>query len=404
MRAATSLALILAIGGALAGCAVEPPVASVQCTSRFDCADGERCDDGVCAPADPVIIPVDGGVRFESDAGLPDSGMAIADAGMSEPPDAGMLDPPDAGCGRAPITVLELPSRSFCTIGEAIAAAPAMGTVEVPAAVYEESLTIDKALTVRGPGLNGVVLRAVAGQPVLKITGATVFLRWMILEGNGDDGVIVNGRADLQHVTVQNATGTGITVEGAGAHLDANDVYVSRVYCDSPCDVDGWGEGIAFMTGTKGVLFATAIEDTDFMGLYLEGAEVTLDSGSIARCGRTHCANSDEHCLPGVGIYDGAKLTISNNTWVQHSGGSGIDAEGSTLALLASHVESNGMKPLNWVDGIHLDNASSTLLDNVVRDNFGFGLVCYGVAPMSCARNTYELNQQGSTGGVCGGC
>lgn len=389
---------------AASGCAVEAAVESVRCTSSFDCADGERCTAGVCEAEDREIIkiPLDAGIAGSPDTGLVDSGSSVADTGRFEPEvDAG--SPPDSGCS-AGITVVELPGASFCTIASAIAAAPSAGHIDIPGAIYDESLSIDKPLTLRGPGLDGVTIRAVAGEAVLSITSPDVFLEWLILEGNGAVGVMLSGRASFTNVTVQNTTGAAVFVEGVGAHLEAREFYVSRVSCNGTCTPEDWGEGLVFMHDTTGTLTDITIEDTDYIGLYVDDAGVTMSGGWIHNAGRTRCAGSADHCMPGVYLFNDAAVTIENDSWIEDSGGAGIDSEEATLILRNSHVERNGMRDLDFLDGILLYKTNATLEDNVISNNRCFGVRCESSAMMSCVRNTHELNQFGWTNGACGGC
>jgi nitrous oxidase accessory protein NosD len=391
-----------------AACAMDPGPSSVQCTSSSDCASDEKCSEGVCTAAGRVIS------RDRPDAGAPmmqpmtpakDAGGTPVqpDSGMSmQPADSGVVTPADSGCNTG-ITVVELPGRSFCTISEAIIAAPESGTVDVPSASCNESLTIDKPLTVRGAA--PVTIQAVPSSVVLTINANDVVITGVVLEASGNDGVNLSGNATLQDVTIKNSVGAGIRVLTAGSVLNTRNVLVSRVTCAGACGTEDWGEGMVFQSGTSGILIDTNIEDTDFIGIYAQNAVVRMENGWIKRAGRTYCQQNDQMCLPGVYMYETSSGVFNTNTWIQESGGSGIEIIGSALELRDSRVENNGMRLVSFVDGIYAENSNATVANNVISNNLGFGIGCEGeVVITSCADNTHEENQQGWTNGLCGGC
>src|SRR5688572_729615 len=121
MRSALLVALFVS------ACQVEPGPAAVECTSKFDCATGEICAGGMCqaqamemrmppmkeTPDAGLPVQPDSGVIPVSDAGIPDVQTAPTDAGVSA----------DSGCATN-ITIVGQ-TGSYCTIGQAITAAPA---------------------------------------------------------------------------------------------------------------------------------------------------------------------------------------------------------------------------------------------------------------------------------------
>lgn len=407
------VALIVAVA-ALAACAVDPGPSSVECTSRFDCASSEMCRDGLCVAMERVITrtpkdagvvgspltdagqpgPTDSGVSTPVDSGVP---VTIADAGMSSAP-------PDSGCNTG-ITVVELAGQQFCSIAEAITAAPSGGTIDIPSGTYEESLAIDKSVSLRGSTTSPATIHAVAGQPVLSITGTEVGIYSVALQANGADGVEISGTVLIQDSTVKESTGIGIYIAGQGAVLNTRNTLVSRVHCAGACTQMEWGEGIAVGPGASALLIDTIIEDTDFIGLYADGSVVRMENGWVRRAGRTRCPSDLDACLPGVYLANGASGTLVANTWVQESGGSGIDAVGATLDVRDSRVENNGIDLSVFVDGVHLDNSNATLLNDEINGNLGYGVGCMNnVSVSSCPNNNHVNNVQGWTSGTCVGC
>jgi nitrous oxidase accessory protein NosD len=392
---------------------LEPGPSSVQCTSRFDCASSEHCIEGLCTfvgreitrePPDagtvammPQQAPKDGGGM---DPVQPDSGLSSGGRDAETP----IQTPPDSGCNTG-ITVVELPNQSFCSIGKAIIAAPSSGTVDIPAATYNESLTVDKTLTLRGAGAAGVTVRALPSRAVVTVNAIDVVILSMTLEANSSEGVNITGGALLQDVTVKNSVGAGIRVSGTGSTLNSRNLLVSRVTCAGGCTAQDWGEGVVLGPATSALLIDTTIEDTDFIGLYVQNAQVRMENGWIKRSGRTYCMQNEAMCLPGVYMFSASTAVFQANTWIQECGGSGIETKDSTLEVRASRVENNGIRLVPYVDGVHVDGSSATLFDSDVNGNLGYGIGCVNsVSISSCSTNRHERNQQGWTNGACSGC
>lgn len=381
----------------LSACASEAGLEAVECTSRFDCSKGEVCTDGMC-----MVAPSE----MSSDAG---TARSQADAQVTVPADSGVLVEADAGApvsADSGLVLIEDAGVAFTTIQDAIDRAAPGELVEVPAGAYTESLVINKALTLRGEGAAAVTVTGLSATTVLQITAANVFLEGLTFEGNGGEGVFLSGRATFTDVTVKNATGAAIRVQNGGSRLESLRLLVSRVFCEGACTPNNWGEGIVLDTGTEAVLVDTNIEDPDYIGILVgENASLSMQNGWILRAGRTRCPQEVGACAPGIASYAGATITLDLNTWIQESGGSGIHTYATTLVSNGSRIENNGMRMIDFVDGIRLEDSSATLTGNIISGNLGFGVACQDTYSevVSCASNTHELNGQGWTNG-CTGC
>jgi predicted outer membrane repeat protein len=64
--------------------------------------------------------------------------------------------------------------ETFTTIQEAIDLTPPGGTVNIPAGVYTESLTLYKPVSLIGAGRGNTIVNAVTGERVLTVTGSTI--------------------------------------------------------------------------------------------------------------------------------------------------------------------------------------------------------------------------------------
>ena len=88
------------------------------------------------------------------------------------------------------------------TIQAAIDSAPTGATVCVPAGTYTESLTLDKAVNLTGALSSTTIVRALAGQRVLTVTGISIH-----------NSTVISGLT---------FTGGNVSGDGGGLHVDAD--------------------------------------------------------------------------------------------------------------------------------------------------------------------------------------
>jgi len=176
------------------------------------------------------------------------------------------------------------------TIQDLINAAPDGGTVDLPAGIYNETLIINKNLTLNGFGLNQTILQpAGAGQRVITV-------------GTGKNLTIIN----LQIKNGQQPGGTG-----GGVYMTDGNLTVDLVIFQN--NSAAYGGAIFQETATKSLTISHS---------YFFDNTASIDGGAIYSKGNT-----------SVNAY------LLNNTAGRHGGG--IHAQSGSLTILFGKFEQN---------------------------------------------------------------
>jgi hypothetical protein len=389
-------ALLLAGALSLAACSGAPDAATLGCTSKFDCASGETCEEGVCTPmSTSPVIREDAGFHYpRPDAGLLDSGTVPMDSGLPdsggrpdamEVVDAGVADSGafDAGCP-TPISVDGFPG--YCTISAAIAAASVGSTVLVPAGTYAEQVDIIKDLTLRGVGAP-VIQGSGLGAPLRFLSNVTV--DGFVIEAAGKTGVEASGTSTLNALTINNAAGIGIAVTGAGSSVTISGCTINTVVGANSI----LGHGVDIGPGASGTVINTQIFEAGYIGILNFQGTLTVESSFIRNPGRVGCSeNTPDPCGYGI-IVDGGTGTIRNNTRIEGAGSVGIYVYLGTLSVANSSVSGNGFTDEIWCPGILVDDSDPVNITNsTINNNRHEGVGCYIGSDADCSGNTHNNN------------
>ncbi|NJN66078.1 MAG: hypothetical protein HC884_04865, partial [Chloroflexaceae bacterium] len=227
------------------------------------------------------------------------------------------------------------------TIGFCITPLPAVITLT------SGQITIDKDLTIDGPGVSLIAISGNNASRVFEMTSGTNIAidEVTIQEGNvsGDDGggVLNHGTLTLSSTMVMSSTTTG---RGGGIFNDGSLTLVNTIVGGNAAD--GNGGGIYHESGSL-TLTGTTVGDNTANGLNSYGGGIYIRAGSAVLTSTTIRGN--ETTVDGGGIY--------------HQSG--------TLALTSSTVSGNTAND----DGGGLDNESGdvTITDTIISDNRSLG-------------------------------
>lgn len=318
------------------------------------------------------------------------------------------------------------PAPSDCSVRQALAAASAHETVQIPAfrktIVLASPLAVDKPLAIRGAGTRRTILGGSGNGRILRVdaAGAVTLARLQVRDGRaavtgtrtGGAGILVRrGAVTLRHVLVTRneltATGAGsgghaVTQGGAGIYsagpltLDHSQVTFNVLHATDPSTSVKGGAGV-LATGRLTI----AQSDVSFNEGELAGdgflggfgvlhlgpeAAVLVDTDVEGNRGRIAAAEGGES--GGAGVYDrrgGVELVrsgvVDNQLRAEGPrtlGGGGIFEGGAKLGLTNTTVASNSLDvtdmPTNGGSAIRQASAGPlALLNATVDDNFSYG-------------------------------
>lgn len=213
----------------------------------------------------------------------------------------------------------------YANITDAVAVATDGSVVSLCAGSWEESVVIDKALTLEGPGMDDATIVGPTNQPAIEIQADGVTIRGVAIESTRD-GVLIDGASDARLVAVGllavdnygveandalnlsvekstfNATGyggilisggtvsvtdssfndnTGFAIKAAdGAVLSASDNVITGTVPTDPDNVAD-GHGI-WMVESEGALSGNTLTDNFFVGIFADSSPLTLDGDSVS--------------------------------------------------------------------------------------------------------------------------
>ena len=225
--------------------------------------------------------------------------------------------------------------------------------VHIPAGLYTESVTVDKAISITGDLSSTTIIHAVDGQRVMTFTTQTtlpVYLAAVTLTGGvysptagfdpmlcgGGLRIYATGAAILQDVTITNNTsncGGGLGIFGSGpVTLDGVDIVSNTA---------GVGGGILSAQAELDLVSGSVRGN---VGTYLSGG-IEQEYGYFTMSGGEVVNNSTDYFGGGVSVFwPGAVFTQTGGSIVSNTAariGGGIFAQGATLWLLGGNVMSN---------------------------------------------------------------
>ncbi|WP_437722498.1 hypothetical protein [Sorangium sp. So ce861] len=208
----------------------------------------------------------------------------------------------------------------------------------------------------------------------------------------------LRSEAALKRVVVERSRDVGIAILGADGSLDG--VLVRDTL---PRDMDGkHGIGLGIGSGNELHGRVTArgavIEGSRTAGVFIEGAEATLEGVAIRR---TLPRASDERfgrgiAVQGLDVQGAPGHLVLRSSLVEDSVESGLTIIGSTAVLEATTVRgtrssSNGLKGNGVTVSKDVDDAAVTLTGVRIEENDGAAVASFG-ASVSLERTTLECN------------
>jgi nitrous oxidase accessory protein len=218
----------------------------------------------------------------------------------------------------------------YATIGWAVGNATAGDTVYVKSGTYNESVSVDKPLSLIGEDMSSTVIFS---------------------EGTRGSGYTIHVKAD--NVTVSGFTITsyhpfhslyyfyGIGIRGSNCNITGNIIEKCR-------------EGITSSASVHSVTISKNIirDTTAGMGIlfiYAAPHHITITDNNIT------------NTTYGIGVQGGHSYVISGNNVIDNGGGIGI--RGSDSTITGNNVTSN------TGEGINIDGSNNTISGNYVADN-----------------------------------
>jgi putative cofactor-binding repeat protein len=256
--------------------------------------------------------------------------------------------------------------------------------VNVAAGTYDETITINKPLTIKGAGSEETIIDAGAILPVINIDSSDVTLEGLKV-ANGTWGVGVRNASDIDNinfkdVVVDSSTASGFVFDGSGK--------VSNVtFTDCRADNNG-NRGIYFAPQTPSenvVLTNTSADNNQIMGFNNQGtmANLAIKGGTFNGNVGGIPKDTTEGPYYGFGIsventtgVDIQEITAENNgTEGPAEGGAGIVIKGSSSGVNISDVILTGNKIGLWLEpkwGSNPVPEDTTITNSKIFDNIDY--------------------------------
>lgn len=310
--------------------------------------DGTSRQDAGSAPPDAAATSSDSGPRDigapSGDGGGPPDAAQSADAGP----------PADAGCA-----IQVNAQGEYCTIQDAIDAAPSGATVSVPPGVFTERVIVVKPLVITGAGVGSMGSTVLYGPATttaaLEIQASNVDVGGFLI-GGPSGGVSVSGAGTgimLHDLVIDGSTGFGISVLESAVTLDG--VSISGVTLGAGAGREGHG------------VRASSNAQVNVLASYVGG-----------------CAGDGIHLEEATGNIHAE--TGNRDTVIENNAGYGVFSAGSMASLLVKpnpNSQSNvGNVTIrgNARSAVHVAGGYARVADNTIGGDTGTLAPQHGVS------------------------
>ena len=266
---------------------------------------------------------------------------------------------------------------------------PPGGTVNIPAGVYTESLTLNKPVSLIGAGIGSTIINAAPSDRVLTVTGSTILPTTQIvsltLQGgrlggscqgfcNGGGVLIVEGAyPSFQSVMIndnQAVMGGGLYIQSGGAQLVANSVVGNQA------TQSGGGAYVEAANATLEQFGGT------FGGnLAIDGAGVFVQSGQFKQTGGVIYGNVASNWGGGLLIGSGGTIRTSQGQIISNSAvnsGGGLFVDVGTAELRDSLIKNNSAYDGGGIFVRDWPGTGAAIIGGKLENNFADTVNGYG--------------------------
>ena len=254
-------------------------------------------------------------------------------------------------------SVIKVPG-DFPTIQQAINAARPRDLIEVAKGVYQESLTLNRPINIKG------------------VVGGLTRIEY----AENDASVLSIGKG------ANGTTLTGLVIKHTG--FDYSEERFSAVTCQAKdvtvnaCTIEqAMGHGIAVIDGANATISFCKISNSGWDGISVYGA------GSSARIKDTLCEGNMQH---GIQLWKGGSATISKSFALSNNYcGIAISSPSTQSSITASEASKNREA------GIFISGGSVKAVSNTCHENINSGIVARNVnTTVSITANSAKRNQE----------
>ncbi len=263
-------------------------------------------------------------------------------------------------------SVIEVP-RDHPTISQALSAAADGATIRLDQGVYEESLLIDKPVTLESKRDGAAEVRGFAGAPTISVLNTSdVTIRLLTISG-GEVGVLVRNSKDvtITENTISDNHMRGVRVVFGSARISENLI----------ADTSGRGaKGIHIANATswpESTISGNVVERSGAEGILTNLAHVTIEDNVVR-----------DNDGGGIAISEMSVASVLGNT-VTGNAETGI----LVLDMSTASVDDNDIE-VAVGDGIRLEfHSEAQLYGNHILSESGCGIVVGGASFIAGGRN-----------------
>lgn len=348
--------------------------------------DGAIRDDGGFGDAAPAD---DGAREIELvDANLPDGSALDGDDGDAGGADAVVVPNPDASEGMdadagtgidAACDIRVNGAGAYCTISDAVAAAPSGATVSIPARTFSERVVVTAPVRLVGGGSGTTgpvttVFGTSGGDAAVEIRASNVEIQDLVVSGLvGGISVVAGATAvSLHDLRVAQTTGFGVSASGASVVTLTNAVVADAL---AGTGIGREGNGVHATGGAQVNIVASSILRSAADGIHVDSAIVNV------------------HASPG------------RSTLIEANGGRGLFTTGSSARVYVK-PDPDGIGGfggitvrLNRLSALHAAGGYARFADNTIIGDNGAAAPQHGISFIGTGEYYAKRNNvSGATG------
>ncbi|MDP6933871.1 MAG: right-handed parallel beta-helix repeat-containing protein, partial [Myxococcota bacterium] len=248
----------------------------------------------------------------------------------------------------------------YATINEAVADAEEGSTIGLCATeAHEEAVTLDKSVTLQGPGSGEFLLVAPTNESGITITADGASVEGLSIETTRS-GIVVEGAADvsLSDLTVEDAGNWGVKVS------DATDLVATAL------SISGAGYGGMELAGGSATVSDTTLADNTSYGFLVNEASLSIQDCSVQATAATDAED-------GYGLLaEDDSVVVAVDTDVTGSALANVVTVDSDLSLSGGTLDGSYYGVWNSYGAVDLS-------DMTVTDAYVLGVYAYTTEPIT---------------------